>query len=77
MKSQDIFVFYTDGFSEAMNSSSEVFGEEKICELLNKYSNLNSSDILKNVTQQVFTFMNKKEQHDDMTMIIVKINKGI
>ncbi len=77
LKSQDIFVFYTDGFSEAMNSSSEVFGEEKICELLNKYSNLNSSDILKNVTQQVFTFMNKKEQHDDMTMIIVKINKGI
>jgi len=71
--SKDIFMFYTDGFSEAMNNKNEEFGEDRLQILLNKTISLSAESIITEIKSQIFNFVQKAPQHDDMTMIIVKV----
>lgn len=67
------FVFYTDGFTEAVNSKSEEFGLERIKQIIDKYSFESAENLLGILQSEVKKFIGKTHQHDDMTMIIVKI----
>jgi hypothetical protein len=69
----DTFVFYTDGFTEAMNKYKLEFSEEKLTETISKYINLSAKDLLEKTFQDVNAFTGKTLQHDDMTMVVVKI----
>ena len=69
----DIFVFYTDGYSEAMDDNQNEFGEERLLEIINKNSDLTASKILNKIQEEVKIFTGKTPQHDDMTMVIVRI----
>ncbi|MDW7679614.1 MAG: SpoIIE family protein phosphatase, partial [bacterium] len=71
--SKDIFMFYTDGFSEAMNNKNEEFGEDRLQILFNNTISLSAESIITEIKSQIFSFVEKAPQHDDMTMIIVKI----
>ncbi|MBD3373517.1 SpoIIE family protein phosphatase [candidate division KSB1 bacterium] len=69
----DMFVFYTDGFSEAMNSVNNEFGEDRLYRLLSHGKELEPKALLTRVVDSVKQFMGKAAQHDDMTMVIVRI----
>jgi phosphoserine phosphatase RsbU/P len=69
----EVYVFYTDGFTEAMNKSREEYGEERLTACIEKYSYLSSEEILNSVFNDVKGFIGKTSQHDDMTMVVVKI----
>ncbi len=70
----DIFMFYTDGFSEAMNANKQEFGEERLKAIFEKVHSMSPENILNEIKNQVFEFVGNATQHDDMTMIIIKIN---
>lgn len=72
-KSGDVFVFYTDGFSEAMNAKGEEFGEEKLYALIQQFSHLEPQAIIQSIRSEVGRFVGATPQHDDMTMIVIKI----
>jgi len=73
IQSNDIFVFYTDGFSEAMNNKKEEFGEERLQNLL-KINLLPSAEhIINHIKTEIINFVGDAPQHDDMTMLVVKI----
>lgn len=69
----DIFIFYTDGVSESMNMSQEIFGEGRLQEVLRESAHLSPRIIQKNVLEAVALFSGKAPQHDDFTMVVVKI----
>jgi len=71
--SKDVFMFYTDGFSEAMNENKYEFGEERLQEILRKSYMISSENIINEVKSQIYNFVGKAPQHDDMTMIVLKI----
>ena len=71
--SGDIFVFYTDGFTEAMNKLNEEFGENRLVSSVEDNSMLHAKQILDNILKEVHNFMGKAVQHDDMTMVVVKV----
>jgi sigma-B regulation protein RsbU (phosphoserine phosphatase) len=71
--SGDLFVFYTDGFPEAMNKMLEEFGEERLCRTVEKYSNGSASEIMEGIFKDMKDFIGKAKQHDDMTIVVVKI----
>ncbi|OQX95396.1 hypothetical protein B6I21_05675, partial [candidate division KSB1 bacterium 4572_119] len=73
INSKDVFMFYTDGFSEAMNNKKEEFGEDRLKSILNKVHSISAENIMAETKSQVLAFVNNADQHDDMTMIIVKI----
>lgn len=68
----DTFVFYTDGFTEAMNKYKLEFTEDRLTETILKSIDHSANDILEKSIAEVKTFIGKAMQHDDMTMVVVK-----
>ncbi|GIV45852.1 MAG: hypothetical protein KatS3mg036_0670 [Ignavibacterium sp.] len=68
------FVFYTDGFTEAINSKGEEFGLDRIQKILEQYSYESAEKIREILLVEVKKFIGKTHQYDDMTMVIVKVN---
>lgn len=71
--SGDIFVFYTDGITEAMNRRREMYGKERLVSVVEKSRTLSAEGILDNIEKDVRRFEPKTTQHDDITAIVVKI----
>jgi len=68
-----IFAFFSDGITEAMNESNDLFGEEKLSELLKNKSSKSSNDIMEDIWESLTQFRGRAEQNDDMTMVLVKV----
>jgi serine phosphatase RsbU (regulator of sigma subunit) len=70
----DVIVFYTDGYSEAMNESREEYGEDRLHTSAAQHSILSeASSIIESIGTDIVTFIGAAEQHDDMTMIGMKL----
>ncbi|MGA9115900.1 MAG: PP2C family protein-serine/threonine phosphatase [Bacteroidota bacterium] len=70
----DVLLFYTDGFTEARNASGEEFGEERLLEALGRHRMRPAADILKGICEDVGAFTGGAPQHDDMTMVVVRVS---
>jgi len=68
-----IYAFFTDGITEAMNEAHELFGEDKLTTILKNKSTHRSSEIMEEIWQSLNTFRGTAEVNDDMTMVIVKV----
>ena len=74
---------YTDGLSEAEDSTHSQFGSERVIEVARTACDSNSEDngkpnedcILRSMRQAVSDFVGNAEQSDDMTMLVVKYTK--
>ncbi len=69
----DIFVLYTDGFTEAMDKKQQEFGVDRLSKIVEEKSSFNAGFLLNEIFKDVKVFMGKADQHDDMTMVIIKI----
>jgi len=72
MQSGDLTIIYTDGFTEAMDSKREEFGEERLLSAVRQHAQGNAREILDGVFGEVKSFVRKHEQHDDMTIVVIK-----
>lgn len=72
-KGRDTFVFYTDGVSEAMNMDNDIFGEERLLKVVEAYGHLSPQQLQEKIVEAVAEFSGKAPQHDDFTMVVVKI----
>jgi sigma-B regulation protein RsbU (phosphoserine phosphatase) len=74
LNSGEIYAFFSDGITEAMNEKNDMFGEESLKELLIKKSNYRSSQIMNEIWTSIKSFRGSTEVNDDMTMVIVKVS---
>ena len=75
LKKNDIFFFYSDGVSEAMDNNNNLFSDEKIADLLKEKSENNSKEIINSTIFSLDKFRGTKEPNDDITIVVVKITK--
>ena len=73
INTNDIFVFYTDGYSEAMDKKRNEFGEQRLIDIVNRNRHLQAGAIIAQIQKAITEFTGDVPQHDDMTMVIVKI----
>ena len=73
IKGNDTFVFYTDGFTEAMNNKKEEFGEDRLKKVVEENSSESSKKILDTIFSEVKAFRGRAHQTDDMTIVVVKV----
>ena len=71
----DLFVFYTDGISEAMNEGDDCFGEGRLGQLVEDHADLSSGELRERILRDIESFVGTAPQHDDMTMILLKIEE--
>ena len=69
----DLIVLYTDGITEATDASGEMFGDEGLARVLAGAGGLDPAAIRERVVREVRSFVGDAEPHDDMTMVIVRI----
>ncbi len=69
----DIFVFYTDGITEAMNSRQEMYGKEALEAVVEKNKTASAKALVGAIEKDVRRFESKTKQHDDMTIIVVRM----
>jgi sigma-B regulation protein RsbU (phosphoserine phosphatase) len=68
-----IYAFFTDGVTEAMNEQSELFGDDTLNEILKNKTKVRSADIVNEIWSSVNSFRGEAEVNDDMTMVVVKV----
>ena len=71
--SGDIFLFFTDGLSEAMNTRAELFGEGRLRRILEEGEGLGSDELKALILEEIRRFVGDADQHDDMTLVILKV----
>ena len=68
----DCFVFYTDGFTEAMNKQQEEFGDDRFAETVKAHLDRPAKAMVDAILKDLRVYIGKAKQHDDMTIVVVK-----
>ena len=74
IKPGDCFALYSDGVSEARNKKKEEFGIEALQKVMQENQALTAQGILDTAVKRLAQFTGKADQHDDITLLIVKVN---
>lgn len=69
----DRVIFYTDGIVEAMNEKQEIFGFERLLEVLQSAGPISADELLREILNKVKLFAGNAPQYDDLTLIVVGI----
>jgi serine phosphatase RsbU (regulator of sigma subunit) len=67
-----LFVFYSDGLTEAMNAAEAEFGEENVFRIVRAGSQLPARALEQSIIAEARKFQGEAEQHDDMTVVVVR-----
>jgi sigma-B regulation protein RsbU (phosphoserine phosphatase) len=68
----DVLLFYTDGVTEAMNPQRELFGDERLTEVMRTHYRRRPEEITHAVLEAIGVFANGQSQSDDITMVVLK-----
>jgi len=74
LESGDALMLYTDGITEAMNAAEELFGEERLYQLLTENASFEAQRIIEVISSQVKEF-SAGNLEDDATLVMVKVNE--
>ena len=73
LRTGDLCLFFTDGISEAMDAGDDCFGEERLGRLVEEHGHLPADQVRERVLREIAAFVGDAPQHDDMTMILLKV----
>ena len=72
LKPGDLLLCYTDGITEPENAYGEMFGEERLIDLVMKNSASDEAKIIETVMEAVQEWAGAVEQFDDMTILLAR-----
>ena len=72
----NLLVLFTDGITEAMNERGDLFGESRLSHLIEEHGHLPSKELREPIVRDVEASVGPVDQHDGMTMVVLKIEDG-
>ena len=72
LKSGDLLVCFTDGVSEPENEYGEMFGEERLVQLVTRNAHRSEDQIVASVIEAVEQWTGSPELQDDMTLLLAR-----
>ena len=73
VQTDDIIITYTDGVIEAPNSRGLQYSKERLLEVIVNNKHLSGKEIAEHVKTDILKFTGVDAQHDDQTLLIIKI----
>jgi serine/threonine protein phosphatase PrpC len=73
----DLFLLYTDGMSEAMNPEGDCFGDARLAALVGAHPDLAADELRERILRDITSFADTAPQHDDMTMVLLRVDEVI
>jgi len=74
LANEDVFVFCSDGVSEAMNSRGEEFTSARLIEVVKRFRTQPAKDIVHAIVQSVEEHRAGFPPNDDMTVVALRIS---
>ena len=72
----DLLALYTDGVTEAINDADQLFGTDRLKAVLAANARASSEEIARTVVAAVTDFARGQPQHDDITLVLLKVVSG-
>ena len=73
LSSGDLVVLYTDGVTEATRADAEMFGEERLVEVVRRHARGTADEVLAAVLDAVGAFRGRETQEDDVSLMVVRV----
>ena len=73
----DLAVLFTDGITEAMNEDDDLFGEDRLRQLIEENRDLSVDKLRTQILDSIEAFVGSADQHDDMTIVVLKIQEDV
>jgi sigma-B regulation protein RsbU (phosphoserine phosphatase) len=73
LREGDVFVFVTDGLQETQTTDQELFGVERILDVVRRHQQQPAAGIVEALYAASQQFAAGAPQHDDVTIVIVKV----
>ena len=68
----DTYLFYSDGVTEALNRTQQMFGNDRLLEVAARGASLRSGELVTLVEQAVSDFAEGEPQSDDVTLLAIR-----
>lgn len=76
LREGDLLVFYTDGITEAISPSGEMFGEERlVATLRGRHEGESSREICRRTLEAVHAHCGRVHMEDDLTAVVLRITQ--
>lgn len=75
LRKGDAVIFYTDGVTEAHDENYKNFGEGRLAGCLRSASQMGAQEIVDEIIKQLRLFVGEAQQHDDITLLVMKVKK--
>ena len=71
----DVFLLYTDGLTEAMNTAGDFYGEDRLSAIVQAHGAASFPDLRDAILAAISLFVGPVEQQDDMTMLLLRVQQ--
>ena len=68
----DLLVFFTDGLTEAMNGERELFGDDRLAQVVQANAGASAQELVEAIVASVEAFSGDVPRADDLTLFVVK-----
>lgn len=73
----DLFVFYSDGVTETKSPDDELYGVNRLTQLIEDNSDASPTQLLRMIRKGVSSFGRKEDFDDDLTVLIIQIDSHL
>jgi phosphoserine phosphatase RsbU/P len=73
LNSGDVLILYTDGILEAHDTKMNQFGKTRLLDIINAHSHQSAQELVNHILDEIASFSEGVPQHDDVTLLILKI----
>ena len=65
----------TDGIWEMHNEAGEMFGKDRVKEIIQNNISVSAKEIIAAITDALNKFRDSKQPEDDITMVVIKVQR--
>ena len=73
LQSGDLILFYTDGVTEALNPQDQIFGVERLLQVVRRAGEADAEEIIERIRVAVRHFAHGTPQSDDITLVVMRV----
>jgi serine phosphatase RsbU (regulator of sigma subunit) len=70
----DVLLLFTDGVTEAEDSSGRFFGEERLRQIFEEVHHLPPQQVIDEILLQARLFTGVQQFNDDVSLVVMKVN---
>ena len=72
LQPDDVMLLYTDGITEAANDEDELYGLDRLCEVISQNWDATAEEVKQAVVKDVTRHIGQQIVYDDLTLVVLK-----